>query len=249
MKKSSLLFLTRILSAVIVTVLFLFIDKAECFYRNRPPTAREWEIYGNTWSDHIHPLINNPPSFIDQAGIFTSSWYLNNISESDRVSVLAADIVLQPLLQSLKQPMTDAERVDKVNQWICDRMIYDAGYLNVGLADAVVKGKGVCWHYAFLFQILMEDLGLEAEPIEGIAFGNSHVWNRVIIAGKEYYFDVSWNDSQGKMENGAYKNEWMARDHVAIDHHENRHLPIYASNVSEFDTESSPVFETEQMLP
>jgi len=249
MKKSSLSFLTRILSAVIVTVLFLFIDKAECFYRNRPPTARELEIYGNTWSDHIHPLTNNPSSFIDQAGTFTSSWYLNNIKESVRVSVLAADIVLQPLLKELKQPMTDAERVDIVNQWICDRMIYDSEFLNVGLADAVVKGKGVCWHYAYLFQILVDDLGVEAETIEGIAFGNSHVWNRVVIAGKEYYFDVSWNDSQGKIGNGTYQNEWMTRDQVAMDHHENRHLPIYASNVSELDTESSPVSETERKLP
>ena len=233
----------------LAAVLFLSIGKNGYIRRNRHPTAREWEIYGNTWSDHIHPWTGIPSSFTTHTDAITSSWYLNNISESSSVSISAADIVLQPLLQELKQPMTDAERIDIVNQWICDRLAYDLDYLNTGLADSIVKGKGVCWHYSYLFQILMEDLGIEAEPVEGIAFGNSHVWNRVIIAGKEYYFDISWNDSQGKIENGTYKNMWMTKQQIAMDHRENSHLPIYAANVSALDTESSPVSETEQMLP
>lgn len=74
--------------------------------------------------------------------------------------------------------------------------------------------KGVCQDYAYLFQAMCSEVGLEAEFIRG--FGRfsassigelparaNHAWNAVKIDGRWRLFDVTWSTGMG-MEGGDY---------------------------------------------
>ncbi len=87
------------------------------------------------------------------------------------------------------------ELVDKVIQPEDDSHFYQPGPLYLG--DVLEAHKGQCRHYALLFKVLADKLGLKAALISG--FGKfdgefeGHVWNTVTIQGKEYLVDLADN--------------------------------------------------------
>ena len=62
-------------------------------------------------------------------------------------------------------------------------------------ADAIINGKGKCYHYAYLFNLLVESFGFETEVLYGKTSNDYHVWNRIRIDGEWFYFDPTWADS------------------------------------------------------
>ena len=59
----------------------------------------------------------------------------------------------------------------------------------------IVKGKGVCNHYAAVYMELCNLSGLECEIVLGKAGGEDHGWNEVKLDGKYYHVDVTWDDT------------------------------------------------------
>ena len=91
----------------------------------------------------------------------------------------------------------DADAVEKVNAWICDRVDYDWKGLNDENApvrynayQGLKYGVCVCEGYADIFQIFMVELGIRAYRVESW----DHIWNSVIIGGEALQVDVCWND-------------------------------------------------------
>lgn len=71
---------------------------------------------------------------------------------------------------------------------------YDASSYNVSLQDAMKFNKGVCWHYAKVASILLNDAGIYTEVMVGNykAMNGSiglHMWIRCLINGKWVYAD------------------------------------------------------------
>lgn len=85
----------------------------------------------------------------------------------------------------------------------------------------MVQGLALCQGYTNAFTILARQCGIECGPVEG---GN-HVWNYVILDGKEYMVDVTWDAPLAGTSN-AYKYfmltpEEMGRDHsIAKDYYQ-----------------------------
>ncbi|MGK7933526.1 MAG: transglutaminase domain-containing protein [Microcystaceae cyanobacterium] len=103
---------------------------------------------------------------------------------------------------------TDVEKARIIYAWIGHHIAYDfAGYLKGNYGDASPQGvlisrKAVCGGYANLYRELAQNMGLEAEVIEGYSKGYSyavgdstdvnHAWNGVKIDGKWYLLDSTW---------------------------------------------------------
>lgn len=93
--------------------------------------------------------------------------------------------------------------------------------------------KGVCMHYAEIFNALAKKLGLESYVIEGLTKQNgatdamSHAWNAVKVHGSWYLFDPTWSSGevyQGKfvkkLDNKYYKvkPEKLIKTHYPFDY-------------------------------
>ena len=122
--------------------------------------------------------------------------------------------------------MSDYEKCDAINNYICNVFEYDgkAPETNPTL-DGIVElqngGKAQCMIYADLFQTMCESVGITCWCIAGMASdelgSDGHAWNMVCIDGKYYYIDVCWNDPIG---GGAeYRHDYFMSETLWGDHY------------------------------
>lgn len=75
----------------------------------------------------------------------------------------------------------------------------------------------ICDDYAKLFEFLCNRYGVETDYVTGFSSsGGAHAWNRSIIDGKEYYTDVTWNDTGGGNQWLLLNRDTFYRDHVDL---------------------------------
>ena len=111
--------------------------------------------------------------------------------------------------------MTDYEKEEAINNYLCDRTEYDYNTLNELLSiqkenktisetykyyqtayGALVEGKGICQAYAEAFNVLAGKAGLRCVVVTGKLNGvGGHAWNRVLIDGQWFTLDVTNNQS------------------------------------------------------
>ncbi len=97
--------------------------------------------------------------------------------------------------------------------WVASNISYDVANMeNIEFSDTseqkiektLTTRKGVCIHYAELFNAIVSQLGFESEIIEGYTkqFGKvaslSHAWCAVKSEGKWLLFDPTWGCRQRK---------------------------------------------------
>ncbi len=63
---------------------------------------------------------------------------------------------------------------------------------------ALVNGQCVCAGYAKAYKVLLDRLGIPCVYVVGwgdvVRSDVGHAWNRIIIDGKSYYVDITWDD-------------------------------------------------------
>jgi len=119
------------------------------------------------------------------------------------------------LLESeIRKAKSDYDKHKILHDYIIKNMEYDNDFVENISEDikdsfymSFVKGKGVCFVYAEVYQYLCEYFGLESWIVEGDCNGvlyegdvpswMSHTWNIVRIDGKFYHVDVTWDDPVG----------------------------------------------------
>ncbi len=101
----------------------------------------------------------------------------------------------------IKKGMTDKEKAIAIHDYMVKNYEYDYSFApeSYEITGLLNYNKGVCQAYANLFRIFCGRVGIECSCINGMG-GNEgniglHMWNRVIIDGKELYIDVTFDDS------------------------------------------------------
>ncbi len=99
-------------------------------------------------------------------------------------------------------------------------------YNDWNVYGAMVEGSAVCEGYAKSFSYLCRSVGIDAITISGVAdagYGyESHMWNAVLLSGKWYLVDVTWDDHDSKVFPVSYMyfnvtDKVLKKDHVAQD--------------------------------
>ena len=125
------------------------------------------------------------------------------VETSKEKEVVKAQALCQNVLNLVTAPqMSDMEKVIAVNQYLCDYITYDSNYHTT--EDALRLGRARCQGYANAFKNIMTLAGIHTDYVRGYASRDktsTHAWNRVLIDGKYYCVDVTWNDGGG--------NQWL----------------------------------------
>ena len=119
---------------------------------------------------------------------------------------------------------TDEEKVRAIYFWIANNIRFDVDqvpgndyrYAISGdrnfLKEVLDSHKGVCQHYALLFDTLCHSVGVKSYFVVGYTRQGqqiselSHAWNAVMINGEYYDLDVTW--SAGYIEDGKFRQEF-----------------------------------------
>lgn len=135
----------------------------------------------------------------------------------------------------IKDSMTDYEKEEAINDYLCKNAEYDKAALenaeknNFEKVDEefndsftaygiLINKKGVCASYSAAFQLLAQEAGVKSIVITGNLNGTMpHAWNRVNIDGEWYTLDVTNNDNEF-FSNGLFNlSDRVSRDILVED--------------------------------
>jgi len=132
-----------------------------------------------------------------------------------------------------EQASSDFDKVKKAHDWVALNIKYDTKSFFSGTHssqefDAVIsRGSAVCAGYADIFRYLCNALEIECITVTGYSRGygsslfrsenvtnTTHDWNIVIIEGKKYLMDTTWDAGyvSGKSFIAGYKTDYFLTD-------------------------------------
>lgn len=127
---------------------------------------------------------------------------------------------------------SDYEKILQVNDLLVDNLEYGTSYGDnaYNIYGALVQKNCVCEGYAEAFKYIMDGLNIPCILVIGTAQnsdGNSenHEWNYVMIDGKWYAMDVTWNDpiilGGGKLTNELKRKYVLKGTSINTNHYPN----------------------------
>lgn len=124
--------------------------------------------------------------------------YINTLEQDRKLFSMLDDIssiVIQP-------GMTDYEKELAFHDYIIENIEYDTSFdINTGIPrssshalGALETGLAVCEGYSQLMMLLLNRAGIPCRMVTGIAEGEPHAWNIVLLNGDTYHVDATWDD-------------------------------------------------------
>jgi len=115
----------------------------------------------------------------------------NGVPIYSRPGVRWPDYIVNAVGACCTPSMTPLERANAIHHYVGDLIDYDYSYTHCTTRDAFTYGLGTCAGYANAFQSMCWAAGVECDVITGpISTGENHAWNRVLVNGVYYYYDV-----------------------------------------------------------
>jgi len=179
------------------------------------PTFSDMLVYETSWIENVHRAMPEETSVSTMETDLYRNRYHEEIGESSALNIRIADGRILDFLEQLEVPMTDAERIDNIANWVTANLHYDKNYIYRGIGDSVVDGRGVCWHYSYLMKLLCDAYNIDCEVIEGYRRDERHAWNVVYLNSSAYYFDLTWEDCYADMPTTAPASyRWLSMEEM-----------------------------------
>ncbi|MCM3786335.1 transglutaminase [Neobacillus mesonae] len=128
--------------------------------------------------------------------------------------------VAQILKDIIKPGMNDHEKIEAIHNFVVLNLAYDESMQKYTAYDGLTTGSTVCQGYSLLTYKLLTEAGIKNRIIEGHAGGQLHAWNLLLLDGKWYHMDTTWDDptpdQPGKVSYNYYMltDEEMGQDHT-----------------------------------
>lgn len=219
----------------------------------------DYLMWGVKFNDSVNTYcfyVNNPKSNYYNPTSLNGN---KKLSYDDYVKILK---IVEELAKT--NPMSDFDKVALISDYIQSRTQYidgyesatsrgvyitpdfpkGIGYLNKsGLVETVLNdNNGVCMGISNASTLLLNNpqMNMEVESV----YGPGHVWNKVLIDGKYYYFDNTWSitRSENMSEDGlialSFSRKYLffgQKTATAIGHHNPQSEFIYGGVISEDD--------------
>jgi len=127
----------------------------------------------------------------------------------------------------------DYDRIKKAHDWVALNIRYDTQsffsgrYSSQEANDVIKRGSAVCQGYSDVFKMICDALQIECIVVTGFARGYSrnlfsdedtsdsnHAWNIVIIDGKSFLIDSTWNAGyvNGRNFQARYETSYLFAD-------------------------------------
>lgn len=134
--------------------------------------------------------------------------------------VLRQYLVTDEMITKIVEPViysSDTDKIKYISEWIKNKFTYS--YDNMySVYDALNSNESVCSGYSSMFKAMCNKVGIQCDVVTGTANNTQgiypHAWNKVILSGVDYYFDICWND----MSNGVDKYWFMTLEQISTDH-------------------------------
>jgi len=99
------------------------------------------------------------------------------------------------LVSEASKLKTDIEKIIYVHDYIIENFEYDSDHLDQkynNIYYGLVENKTMCVGYSETFNYIMTRLGIKSYIVTSVK--NAHAWNMVLLDGRYYHVDCTWDD-------------------------------------------------------
>lgn len=183
--------------------------------------SKDDDVLKNAYTDILN---NNPDIFWLSGGasgmkttsgtLTTYSYNLDTFCDMNKVPSMKneLDSIVNKIVNEAEKYQTDYEKALYVHDVLVSMCEYDiknffissasnSKYVNQMIYTSygcLVEKKAVCSGYAKAYQLIMNNLGIECGYVTGVGTNSAgtgdHAWNYILLDGKYYYVDVTWDD-------------------------------------------------------
>ena len=201
-------------------------------------------LLNNTQSNYLNPTSINGNEKLSYDDYVSISRKIEELSKFNCKSDKEKVALISDYIQSRTQFIDGYESVSSKGTFITpDFPEYNVYRRKSGLVETVINdNNGVCMGIANTSTLLLNNPQIDVE-IESV-YGCSHVWNKVLIDGKYYYFDNTWSITRNEnmSEEGlialSFTSKYLLfgqKTANAIGHHNPQSTFIYDGVISEED--------------
>lgn len=95
-------------------------------------------------------------------------------------------------LKEKTKKMSELKKAEYLNNYVAQMLEYDDTYSNYDAVSSFKTKTATCSGYSDMFRILGESIGLKVGQTRSTKM--DHRWNYVMIGGKKYHIDTTYND-------------------------------------------------------
>ncbi|NLT10002.1 MAG: hypothetical protein GXY08_10930 [Ruminococcus sp.] len=181
----------------------------EALYRgitdHRKEIALPYDVSGDTYNKVFCMVEKQEGRLFQLDSVYYTANKVRNAQIVYRVDKEEYESMRTELDEAVRKATLDvsvnANDFDKVMR-IHDYLVRNCKYIEsdeTGLSSTsygcLVNKKANCEGYAKAFNVLCEKAGLQTVLITGVAEGENHAWNQVLVSGNWYNIDVTWDDT------------------------------------------------------
>lgn len=125
------------------------------------------------------------------------------------------DLKVNSIVRKAKKQKNQTEMLRYIHDYLIEKSQYATYRQSVGtIYGCIIQGESLCQGYTNAFTVLANKCGIECGPV----INSDHVWNYVIVDGKEYMIDVTWDDPIGGKAEDPYKYFMLTPEEMKKDH-------------------------------
>ncbi len=147
--------------------------------------------------------------------IILDAWEKGDTSKLSADEKEVLELALALVEKAKAETDSDLELEIWLHDWLCEKITYENPDMNVSTFEflglrqlscigAMLDGKANCQGYTDAFYLLGNIAGFEVERVFGDVGEEAHVWNTILLDGKRYIVDVTFDDIDEKCGGWTY---------------------------------------------
>ncbi len=102
---------------------------------------------------------------------------------------------IKSIVAEIIQPdMNDHQKIKAIHDYVVRYLKYDLDLQKFTAYEGLTTREAVCQGYALMTYRMLRDAGIDNLIIEGKVNNTAHAWNLVLLDGKWYHLDTTWDD-------------------------------------------------------
>jgi hypothetical protein len=130
--------------------------------------------------------------------LYITPRYVNTLKQDQILFSMLDDItriVIKPGITDYEKELAFHDLIIKIIEYDTSFEIYDdIPKASSHALGALETGAAVCEGYSQLMMLLLNRAGIPCRMVTGVADGEPHAWNMVLLNGDTYHVDVTWDD-------------------------------------------------------
>ncbi len=138
---------------------------------------------------------NNASYYVDHDKKYVTKYLITYDKAYGQKDVDEFNARVEEILSGVSYTWNDEQTALYLHDILVIANTYDETFQRVNAHDALVVGSSASQGYALAYKYLLNRAGIESDVISSEEI--YHTWNSVVIGGKTYYTDVTWDDPSG----------------------------------------------------